>query len=142
MFPHLEITMTAHMWDRFILVGKIAGAAVAIVGVFYHPTKRILAGVRKVFGISESMDALLTNHLPHIQSALDTSAKEMTEIRSDVRDLGTQVSGMGDRIDDTKAAVHALGASFIGHLENVNSAKAEVVESTSTEKTKKVSRRR
>ena len=141
MFPHLEITMTAHMWDRFIFAGKIAGAVVAIGGLFYHPTKRILAGVRKVFGISESMDILLTNHLPHIQKALDTSAKEMVEVRSDVRDLGTKVSGMSDRIDDTKAAIHTLGTSFISHLENVG-AKAEIVESTSTEKTKKVSRRK
>jgi hypothetical protein len=131
MFPHLDITMTAHMWGRFIFAGKIAGAAVAIGGLFYHPTRRILAGVKKVTGISDNMDLLLTNHLPHIQTALDTSAREMTEIKSDVRNLGTQVSGMSDRIDDTKAAVHTLGVSFLNHLE-----------STSAEKAKKVSRRK
>lgn len=106
------IDLSSHFWLQLILIGKICGAITALGGFMY-------SGFRGLQTVS-TINKLATNHIPHIQQALDEHGTTMQEIKSDVRDVGTRVDGQAERLEDTKKAVHVLGESFLKHLENAS----------------------
>lgn len=124
MVSPFTLSVGTSLAGHFIFAGKIAGAVVALGGLFYHPTKKILAGVKKISNMTDSVDVILTNHLPHIQTALTESTQQMGELKSDVRNLDTTVSAMSERVSDTNKAVQVLSTSFIQHLENMSAEKS------------------
>ena len=63
--------------------------------------------------ISDTVELLATNHMPHLQASLDAHGESLRILSSDVRNIDTKVDSVEQRLDDTKAfGVHALGESF------------------------------
>lgn len=98
---------------HLIFWGKVAGAITSISGFAWL----VFKWFRAVTETSSNVNLLMSNHLPHIQSSLDAHGTALQGIKSDVRDMGTQLSAMGDRVSDTRAAVHVLGEKFIDHID-------------------------
>jgi len=101
----------------FYLVSKVIGASGTAVGGLYGAFRWLSASYQRSKKTSEDVSLLLENHLPHLQSAIDTHGETLLGMRSDIRDIGTKVEGVEHRLDDTKAGMHALGEAFVRHLE-------------------------
>jgi len=103
---------------------KTICAALGIVGVagsvVFGASKFIVKRIQNVLHLGDNVSLLLTNHVPHLQTALDANREQMVSIASDVRSLDTKIDGVCDRLEDTRAGVHTLGESFIRHLENAS----------------------
>lgn len=105
-----------HEIFKWVEIAATLGAAGA--GIFRYG-KRILDWI---LAPRRAILSLTTNHLPHIQATLKEHTDSMVIMQSDLRDLGTKVSGYNERLDDTKKAVNSLHDAFIQHLENSSSA--------------------
>ena len=106
--------VSPEFWPHVILYGKIAGAFTAFSGIVYG----IAIWFSRISETNRNVALLTSNHLPHLQEALDSHGDSLRSIKSDFKVLDTKVEGMSDRINDTKVAVHTLGQSFLTHLEN------------------------
>jgi len=73
---------------------------------------------RVVRETNENVGLLLSNHLPHIEKAIKAHDETLVSLQSDVRTIDTKLDAQSQRLDDTKAAIHVLGESFLRHLEN------------------------
>lgn len=118
MYPHL------FLW-QFIALCKAVGYVGTAAAVLIGGIKWLTAIFRKVSSISTdvitltaNVSLLTTNHLPHIQQALDDHGRTLSSITSDVRDLDTKVGGMNTRLEDTQNSVHTLNAAFVRHLDS------------------------
>lgn len=123
------------LWANLILAGKVAGGITSIGGL----TLLIINWFRKVSETNRNVTLLLNNHIPHVQTALDTHGQTLIAIGSDVRSLGTEIQGVSRRLDDTRTGVHTLGESFLRHLE---AASHEVSRIDSLEKKSKRNKKR
>jgi hypothetical protein len=118
--------LVAH-WAQFINLCKNLGylaGALTFCGLLYRwalkPAYNSMSASIKVTKDTNSKVALLMeNHLPHIQKAIDTHGETLQTIETNVQTLDTKIEAQGQRIDDTKTAVHNLGDAFVRHLDNV-----------------------
>lgn len=106
--------------QEIYLYAKVIGAIGSAATVLYGVYKYFRAVYKQRKSIDATVNLLATNHLPHIQASLDAHGEILKNLTSDVRDVGTKVEGMEQRLDDTKKGVHTLGESFLRHLENVS----------------------
>jgi len=106
--------------DLILLILKDTGYVAAGISVIYGVFKWIASAFHTVRNTNANLELLMTNHLPHIQTAVDAQGESLRELKSNVRDLDTKMAGMDTRITDTKTAVHTIGESFLRHLENVS----------------------
>lgn len=103
-------------------IGYVGGAVTFALFIF----KGIRSGYRTVKSTNDNVTLLMTNHMPHIQRSIDEHSDTLLSIQSDVRDMGTKLSGYNTRLDDTKNAVHSLGTAFLQHVENASKEKEPV----------------
>ena len=118
--------MHASFAEHFIFWGELAGAVGAIGGLGYGVIRWLTVAYKKISAISENVVSISTNHLPHIQDAIDAHTTALQGIKSDVRVMDVKFDGLSTRLDDTKNAVHTLGTVFAQHLENASQEKVVV----------------
>lgn len=104
-------------WQQIYLYAKVIGSIGSAAGVIYGLLKWSIATYQQAKKTNDNFELLMTNHLPHIQASLDSHGGTLHTLSSDIRDVGTKVDGMELRLEDTKKGVHALGESFLRHLE-------------------------
>lgn len=102
---------------EFYLISKVVGAAVPVTGALYGTFRWLNAGYQQSKRTGDNITLLLQNHLPHIQATMDAHGEALLGLRSDVRDIVTKISGVEQRSNDTKTAMHTLGEAFVRHLE-------------------------
>jgi hypothetical protein len=112
--------ITQHTLDIVKIVSVLTGA----LGVTAGFVKWLSSIFQRVSETSRNVILVTTNHLPHIQVALDKHSVLLTSVVSDVRDMDTKLSAQGRRIDDTKSAVDSLNGAFLNHL---NSSRESIV---------------
>lgn len=101
---------------KLIFWGKVAGGATAIGSIVWG----FIKWLGQISETNRNVTLLASNHIPHLQDALDAHGAALHGIKSDVRDLGTTIEGVSQRLDDTRAGVHTLGEAFLNHLENAS----------------------
>lgn len=89
-------------------------------GVVWGIGKFIVSKIQNVLHLGDNVSLLLTNHVPHLQTALDESNKQIVSLASDVRSMDTKIDGVCERLEDTREGMHKLGESFVRHLENAS----------------------
>jgi hypothetical protein len=112
---------TPQQWQEFILISKVIGGIVVIVGALYGAGKFLYSMIDNARNINKNVNLLLINHFPHLQTAIDEGKQQITELAGDVKNLDTKMEGMSCRLEDTKKGVHTLGESFLRHLEATSS---------------------
>jgi hypothetical protein len=105
---------------EFYYYSKVVGATGSAIGFIYGAISWLRSAFHEVKKTNENMELLMSNHLPHIQSSLDSHGDALGVLSSDIRDVGTKVDGMEKRLEDTKTGVKVLGESFLRHLENTS----------------------
>lgn len=110
---------------HLILSGKIAGAFSALGGFVYGCLKGPIRWVKQVADTNQNVNLLISNHLPHLSDAVNAQADSLNELKADVVATNIKMDGISQRLDDTKASVHALGEAFVRHLENVSQAESK-----------------
>ena len=118
--------MHASFAEHFIFWGELAGAVGAIGGLGYGVIRWLTVAYKKISAISENVVSISTNHLPHIQDAIDAHTAALQGIKGDVRELDVKFDGLSTRLDDTRGAVHTLGESFLRHIETASQEKVVV----------------
>jgi hypothetical protein len=106
--------------QEFVLYAKVVGEIGSALGVLYGAIRWLRAGLKEVKKTNDNVSLLMENHLPHIQSSLDSHGDALGVLSSDVRNVATKVDGMESRLEDTKTGVKVLGESFLRHLENAS----------------------
>ena len=106
--------MHASFAEHFIFWGELAGAVGAIGGLGYGVIRWLTVAYKKISAISENVVSISTNHLPHIQDAIDAHTAALQDIKLD---------GLSIRMDDNRAAIHTLGESFLRHIEGTSQEK-------------------
>jgi hypothetical protein len=105
--------MYAPFWSEIIFIGKVAGGAATALTVAYSFGKWVfprLPFIGRMIETQDSVQLMLTNHLPHIQSSLTAQDKVLGGIQTDLGHLNK-------RQDDMHNGLHTLGESFLRHLE-------------------------
>ena len=105
------------------LYAKVIGATGSAIATLYGMYKYFRAVYKQRQSIDATVTLLATNHLPHIQASLDAHGEALKSLTSDVRNVGTKVDGIEDRLEDTKKGMHTLGESFLRHLESTSKEK-------------------
>lgn len=123
----IHFVSNPHFLQKFIFWGEVAGAVVSFVGF----VTLIYKWFKAVTETNRNVNLVMTNHLPHLATSLESHGAALEGIRRDVVALDTNVKGLDQRIDDTKKAVTTLGAMFVTHLENTS---AEVAKKKSVKK--------
>lgn len=108
-------------WGRFIFWGKVAGGFMAFgsAAAFLH-SKLVNPIFKRVKTINETVTALATNHLPHIQKSLDDQDVVLRELETNVRAGNEKIEQFGDGLRETKESVATLHNAFLQHLNNVS----------------------
>jgi hypothetical protein len=112
--------ITQHALDVVKVVGVLTGA----LGVTAGFVRWLSSIFKRVAETNRNVILVTTNHLPHIQAALDRHTKSLAAVVSDIRDVDTKMSGYSKRLDDTKSAVDSLSGAFLNHL---NSSRESIV---------------
>lgn len=115
--------MHASFAEHFIFWGELAGAVGTIGGLGYGVIRWLTVAYKKISAISENIVSISTNHLPHIQDAIDAHTAALQGIKSDVRAQDIKLDGLSIRMDDNRAAIHTLGESFLRHIEGTSQEK-------------------
>lgn len=115
--------MHASFAEHFIFWGELAGAVGTIGGLGYGVIRWLTVAYKKISAISENVVSISTNHLPHIQDAIDAHTAALQGIKSDVRAQDIKLDGLSIRMDDNRAAIYTLGASFLRHIEGASQEK-------------------
>jgi hypothetical protein len=110
-------------WQEVYLYAKVIGAIGSALTALYGVYSYLKAVYKQRKSIDETVTLLATNHLPHLQTALDEHGKLLIQLTSDVRDVSTKVDGVESRLEDTKVGMHTLGESFLRHLESTSKEK-------------------
>jgi hypothetical protein len=116
----IGVIMLPASLNEFYLWSKVVAAVGSAAGVIYGVISWLRAAYHQVKKTNENMELLMGNHLPHIQSSLDSHGDALSVLSSDIRDVGTKVDGMEKRQEDLRRGVHTLGESFLRHLETVS----------------------
>ncbi len=106
--------------EQFYIYAKVIGATGSAITVLYGVFGWLRKTYRQAQLTSDNVSLLMTNHFPHLQSTLNKQDEVLNVLSSDVRNVATKVEGMEQRLDDTKLGVHALGESFLRHLETTS----------------------
>lgn len=99
---------------------KVIGSVGTAVGVIYGILNWMRATYKQNKLTNDNVALLMSNHLPHLQSSLDSHGDALGILSSDIRNIGTQVEGVEKRQEDLRKGVHTLGESFLRHLENTS----------------------
>jgi len=113
----LDMTVTPESLQHIYYWLKFTGAAGTAIGAFVALIKYLSAVYKQRQALNDTVTLLATNHVPHLQKALDEHGSMLVNITSDVRDIGTKMQGVEDRQEDLRKGVHTLGDSFLRHLE-------------------------
>jgi hypothetical protein len=105
--------------EQVYLYSKIFVAAGSATVLIYKVGRWLLDIFQEVRNINENVQLLTLNHLPHIQTSLDEHNSSLLELKSDVRDMDTKMTGFSHRLNDTKSGVDTLNESFLRHLESM-----------------------
>lgn len=106
--------------QEFYLYSKVIGATGSAATFIYGGIRWLRATFNVVKSTNANVALLMENHLPHIQSSLDSHGDALGVLSSDIRDVGTKVDGIESRLEDTKTGVKVLGESFLRHLESAS----------------------
>ena len=106
--------------QEFYFYAKVVGAIGSAAATIYGAVAWMIATYRQNKTINKNVTLLMENHLPHIQSSLDSHGDALNVLSSDIRDIGTKVEGVEQRQEDLRKGVHTLGESFLRHLESAS----------------------
>ena len=106
--------------EQIYFYTKVIGSVGSATAVIYGVLKWLTATYKQAKNTNDNLELLMTNHLPHIQASLDAHGGTLHTLSSDIRDVSTKVDGIESRLEDTKIGVHALGESFLRHLESTS----------------------
>jgi hypothetical protein len=110
-----------HFISVLIFYGKVVGAVMAIGSLLSWGYQKLISPViKKVTTISDTVSAFSTNHLPHLQSALDAQDIVLQEIKEDNKKQNEVLAGYGVRMDHTDKSVQSLYHALLNHLENTS----------------------
>lgn len=98
-------------------IGKITGAVATVGAIIIGLFKWMAAIYNNLHETTTNVKMLMSNHLPHIQTAIDTSNTTVVGIKMDIREIDTRVKANVERMQDLKEAVNALSTEFVNHLE-------------------------
>jgi hypothetical protein len=98
-------------------IGKIAGVVAAVGAIIVGIFKWMAAIYNNLHETTTNVKLLMSNHLPHIQDAIDESNKTVVAIKSDVREIDTRVKANVERMTDLKDQVSNLSTEFVNHIE-------------------------
>jgi preprotein translocase subunit SecD len=107
----------AHIYYWSKIIGEVGGASTVLITAVVAIFKYLKAVYKQRQQLNDTVTLLATNHVPHLQKALDEHGGMLVNITSDVRDIGTKMQGVEDRQEDLRRGVHTLGDSFLRHLE-------------------------
>jgi hypothetical protein len=116
----LDVIMVSPVLHQLYFYAKVFSEIGTAVTVMYGAICWLRAMYRQSQKTNANVELLMTNHFPHMQTSLDAHGVALSNLSSDVRNVGTKVDGMEQRVEDTKKSVHALGQSFVTHLENAS----------------------
>src|ERR1700722_3282774 len=119
MIPKLFLYVQS-VWPQIKTFCAALGIVGVAGGVLWGIGKFIVSKIQNVLHLGDNVSLLLTNHVPHLQTALDEGREQMASIASDVRSLDTKVDGVCNRLVDTQSHVSELNTSFLRHLENAS----------------------
>jgi len=106
--------MISPVWVKPLFGVGASLVSTAVIGLL----KWMTAMFRKLSDTNKTITLLTTNHLPHIQAALETHTETLSAMRSDIRDIDTKMTVYGQRLDGTNTAVEAINEAFVRHLEH------------------------
>lgn len=81
----------------------------------YSKAKRTF---RQFTDMSTNVEELKTNHLPHIQTAIEDHNKSLLEIKGSLDVMDSKLEGYSEQLKDNKTSVSNLHTAFLQHLEN------------------------
>jgi hypothetical protein len=116
--PGMTLHMSANVVSELILVGKNAAAVTTIGGIGWGAMWTITSFFHKMTDIGDNILLLKTNHLPHIQAALDAHGTALNKINSDNKIAETTVNAIAVRLNDTKDSVDRLHDAFLDHIQS------------------------
>jgi archaellum component FlaC len=113
-------------FHTLIVAAKVLGTVGVAAGILWKVIMWSFNVIKKIGSINENVEALVTNHLPHIQESLDAHGASLSGLKSDVRDVNTRIGTVETRLEDTRRGVHTLGDSFLRHLEDASKERREI----------------
>ena len=108
------------LFAKFLRICGMVGVVGTATGVVWGGLKFLGKAYGKVKGISDNIQLVVDNHIPHLQASLDSHGLALTGIRSELRDMGTHLTHQDEKLVSTNESLGDLHDKFIQHLENVN----------------------
>lgn len=105
------------MAHSIFYVSKIVGAIAVIIAAIYAGFSWMVKVIRGVTSIRDNVGLLANQHFPHLQQAVTQQGEELKGLKADIREVNTRVTGMGERLEDTRDTVNTLSASFVRHID-------------------------
>lgn len=124
MIPKEYLDYVYNNWSQIVSVAKgigYIGGALTFTGGIIAAIAKLLSRAKK---IDSNLTLVLTNHLPHIQSAIDETGRKLGDhIIADEKfqaDISGKLSTVEGKVGDVKDSIIGLNDSFIRHLDSVN----------------------
>jgi hypothetical protein len=103
---------------KVLLIAKYVGTIGVAVGVLYGGVSWLASIFKKVTNISSNVQLVMDNHIPHLQQSLNSQDIALAAIKSDIRNLSTNVDAHSEKLNQTTDSLNELHQSFVDHLEN------------------------
>jgi hypothetical protein len=127
MFVHLS-------WHVVYKILEMTGYAGAGAAVIYGALRWMTAVFKKlnvlvdsladVPTINTNVNTIMTNHLPHLNAAVEESQKHFDTLRTDFQGVVTSVTGLDKTVavlaskqETNEDALHRLGEMFVRHID-------------------------
>jgi hypothetical protein len=98
-------------------VCKVAGVVITAGVAFVGLLKWMIAIYTNLHQTTANVNVMMSNHIPHIQAALDESNASVAEIKLNVCEIDTRVRANVERMTDIKDSLSQLGSEFVAHIE-------------------------
>jgi hypothetical protein len=132
--------MVAHVsWHLVYKILEMTGYAGAGVAVIYGAAKSVTSAITKLIQkvdillcalgdvptINQNVNTIMTNHLPHLQTAVKESQEHFETLRSEFQGVVTSVTEMDKTVAvlaskqaTNEDSLHRFGEMFVRHIEN------------------------
>ncbi len=104
-------------------VTAIWGGVAWMVNMFKKLSKAVEA-LESVSTINKNVEAIMMNHLPHLQLEAAEARTQFQTLRDDIKGidgkvdtLDTSVTVLGTKLEATQLGLHTLGQMFIAHID-------------------------
>jgi len=102
---------------KILFISKYVGTVGVAVGVLYGGARWLAKLFKKVATISLNIQTALDNHLPHLQSSLDSHGEALVGIRSEIRNMTTRFDAHSEKLNETADSLGQLRLAFMNHLD-------------------------